>query len=247
MTPEPRPEQTPTVVVAAHSRAPRNWTALVLVLLALAILKPWGSDDAGGPAPPWPDPAVSRSVPGPSPTPDLSAEGLAEPLCLGPASWLVASVEQWRTHPVRVWKVIEPLAGATGPADPAIPSVPVVAYGVPALGWCAPVWGPLRPVGPVEVTAWRIVDGLPASIDLRQIAPVRLTTKFGALYGPPVSCREVCLSPIPGSSPSIASWLPGRYVFRYRDLGEAGTLWFAVELEQLPPMLDTSPPPTALP
>ena len=244
---EPLHEPPPTVVVAASSRGPRNWTVVVIAMLVLAILKPWGGGDSGRDARSQAAPAAPPLIAGPSPTPDLSADGLAEPLCLGPGAWLVASVEQWRTHPVRVWKVIEPITNATGPANPLIPSVPVAAYSVPALGWCAPVWGPLRPVGPATVRAWRIANGPPLPIELRQVAPVSLTTPLGALYGPPGGCAPACPSPAPGASPGPASWLPGRYVFRYEDRGRPEVLWFAVELEQLPPLAEPSASPSAAP
>ena len=239
MAPESRFEPPQTFVVAT-SPAPWKLSAVVLALVALAIVKPWGGD-TGTNRPPQPARTAGPPVAVPSPTPDLSAEGLAEPICLGTGAWLVASVEQWRTHPVRVWKVIEPIAEATGPTDPSIPSVPVVAYAVPALGWCAPAWGPRRPVGPVTVTAWRVVDGLSEPIELRQVAPVVLTTPLGALYGPLATC-PACPSPAPGASPVPETWLLGRYVFRYADEGRPEVLWFAADLEQLPPLVEPPAP-----
>lgn len=244
MAPESRFEPPQTVVVAGSSHVPWKRSAAVLVLLALAILKPWG-DDTGVSHPPPPARTAGPPVAVPSPTPDLSAEGLAEPICLGTGAWLVASIEQWRTHPVRVWKVIEPIDDATGPTDPLIPSVPVVAYTVPALGWCAPAWGPGRPVGPVNVTAWRVVDGLAESIELRQVLPALLKTPLGALYGPRTQCGAGCPSPAPGASPIPETWLLGRYVFRYEDEGRPEVLWFAADLEQLPPLVE--PPPAPFP
>ena len=238
MGPEPPPEPPPTVIIARSSRALRNATAVVISLLVLAVLKPWGASDTRPDSGALTTPAVSPAVATPPPTPDLSADGLAAPLCLAPGSWLVASLEQWRTRPVRVWKVIEPIRTATGPTDPAIPSVPVVAYAVHAVGWCAPVRGVLRPSGLADVTAWRIADRAAVPITLRQIAPERLVTPFGALYGPPEGCLPVCPSAGPSAGPGAApagSWQPGRYVFRYDDTGLSEVLWLAAEVELLPP------------
>src|SRR5258708_1263821 len=131
---------------------------VVLVLLLVAILKPW----AGGTTQP-----TGRLIAGtaepvaitPSPTEDLTAEGLASPICLGTGAWRIASLERWRTQDVRVWRAIDPIDTASGPLDPAIASVPIVAIELTALGWCAPAFGPDLPVGPASVTAWSVRDG----------------------------------------------------------------------------------------
>src|SRR5207248_3056047 len=123
---------------------------IVIVLLAAAILKPW----TAGPAEPTGLGAVAPvSAPAitPIPTEDRSADGLAYPICLGTGGWRVASLETWRTQDVRVWRAIEPIGAATGPLDPAIPSVPIVAVQLRALGWCAPAYGSDRPIGPASV------------------------------------------------------------------------------------------------
>ena len=244
--PEDQPwEQPSTVVVAAATRRPRIWIAAVVLLVAVAILKPWGADkpDRADGAPRG-RPAITAGVAGPSPTADLSAKGLAEPICLGSGHWLVASVEWWRDRPapntgvpeplfglVRVWRTVEPAAIAAGPADPAIPSVRVSAFDVPSLGWCAPVVDASRLIQPATVSAWLIVSGLARPIQLDQVAPANGSTPFGALYGPPFRCDGPCPTLDDRFGPGSKSWAPGRYVFRYGRPDGFGEFWFAVELE----------------
>ncbi|HET7182573.1 MAG TPA: hypothetical protein VFI15_10110, partial [Candidatus Limnocylindrales bacterium] len=167
----------------------------------------------------------------PAPTADRSATGLALAACLGTGAWRVASLETWRNRDVRVWRAIEPLAGATGLDDPGIPSVPVVADELAGLGFCAPAFGPDMPIGPARIQAWEVVGPSAANpiatpIALRQVQPVGGTTPIAGLY-------------VPRSGP----WTSGRVIFRYEDAGAGTTRWFAVELQ----VVGAAPTPPALP
>jgi hypothetical protein len=203
-----------------------------VVLLLVAILKPWGG---GTPQPTGllaiePDSPVASA---PVPTEDRTAQGLAFPVCLDTGGWRVASLETWRTQDVRVWRAIEPIASATGPLDPAIPSVPIVAIELSALGWCAPAFGEAMPVGPATVVAWS-VHGTDASLlRLRQVRPEDGVTPIAALYVPLTDCADqaTCGSPLPAPVPR--QWTTGRVVFRYRDDGTGRIGWFAADVEIL--------------
>jgi hypothetical protein len=203
-------------------------TGFVAVLVALAVLKPWGTGIDPGPSRvprrPTPPPVT------PIPTQDRTAEGLASPICLGAGTWQVASLETWRTQDVRAWRVIEPAVNVSGPLDPAIPSVPIVAIELGALGWCAPAYGPNKPIGPAIVEAWLVRDGGVERLGLRQLQPRTGETPIAALYVPTGTCAA--LLPCPSRSPREARlpWTTSRVVFHYRDVGTGVHAWFAADL-----------------
>lgn len=204
------------------------WAVSALILIA--IVKPWG---IGEPAVLTPErQAISPTItPTPVPTIDQSADGLAASICLGPGSWRIVSLETWRTQDVRVWRAIEPVVDASGPLDPTIPSVPIVAVTLSALGWCAPAYGDGRPVGPASVTAWHVRDGIATELGLRRVQPTSGATPIAALYVPltrcsaPATCAPLLPEPVP------TSWSAGRVVFRYVDKGLARTQWLAADIE----------------
>lgn len=230
-TPDPR-----TIRVRPRSGDSSVAVALlaVAVLVGLAILKPWGAGNPEATAAPRPINSVAVVVT-PAPTEDLTAGGLAAPICLGTGAWRVATLERWRTQDVRVWRAIEPVANASGPTDPSIPSVPVVAVELTGLGWCAPSYGPDTPDGPATVTAWFIQGGVASELLLHQVRPAEGTTPIAALYVPLTRCPEptVCAPLLPELVPG--PWVTGRVVFRYVDEGAGRTAWFAAEVEILPP------------
>ena len=203
------------------------WVAVAL--LAVAILKPWG----GGSTVPSVRPvavAPAAIAATPLPTEDRTAEGLAAQICLGAGAWEVVSLETWRTRDVRVWRAIEPIPAADGPADPAIPSVPVGAQEVAALGWCAPSFGPRRPTGPAKVSAWSVRNGVATDLALRQVQPAAVTA-LAALYVPLTSCpdRTICAPLLPDPVPG--PWTTGRVVFHYVDGGGTTDAWLAADLD----------------
>jgi hypothetical protein len=225
-------------VVHVHARRPDTTLAtalgVVAVLVALAILKPWG---AGSPAATLPLLAVAPTAAAimPAPTEDRTADGLAAPICLGSEGWRIASLERWRAEDVRVWRAIEPIADASGPLDPAIPAVPIVAVELTSLGWCAPTSGLGRPTGPAQVTAWSVRDGSAAELRIRQVLPIEGVTPIAALYVALTVCTEVadCVPLLPAPAPR--RWDNERVVFRYTDLGAKRTSWLAADVTILPP------------
>jgi hypothetical protein len=219
---------------------------VVILLLVVAILKPW----AGGT--PEPTGLLAAGPPSspeitPIPTKDRSAEGLANPICLGAGAWRVASLEMWRTQDVRVWRAITPITSATGPLDPAIPSVPIVAIQLRALGWCAPAFGDDMPVGPVTVTAWTVQGPAATPLQLRQVRPPDGVTPIAALYVPLTLCPEptICAPLLPAPVPR--AWATERVVFRYQDAGTGRVDWFAADIEivdaPVGPAASTTPAP----
>lgn len=208
-------------------------SAFMVLLVALAIVKPWG---VAAPAPsrsPRPFTLPPATVL-PVPTRDRSPEGLAGPICLGAGAWRVASLERWRTSDVRVWRAVEPIADAADPLDPRIPTAPVVALEVTALGWCAPAYGEHRPTGPASVRAWTVRADVATALPLVQTQPSEGVTPIAALYLPTASCT------VPGNCTSSAApgllgrWASGRVVFRWIDEGRGTQAWFAADIVILP-------------
>jgi hypothetical protein len=207
----------------------------VVLAIALAIVKPWGEGPVATETSGRPRVAATgaeAAAPSARPTDDGGAE-LAAPVCLGASGWRIASLETWRDQDVRVWRAIEPIDDAQGPLDPAIPGVPVIALGVGGLGWCAPAYGPARPVGPARIEAWFITAGIAQKIGLRQIQPDHGTTPLAGLYVPlaPCALTEACA---PNQTrPVTQAWPAGRVVFLYEDRETGATEWFAANVELL--------------
>jgi hypothetical protein len=205
---------------------------LVVILIGFAVAKPWADpavESERQPPVARPRPAPTPAGPAtPGPTADTAAD-LAAPICLGAGAWRIASLETWQDTDVRVWRAIEPIAEASGPLDPAIPTAPAVGLEIRALGWCAPAFGPARPVGPAVVETWIVIDGVARHLELRQVLPEAGTTYLGGLYVPVGPC------PIDASCPPAATrdvpqpWTSGRIVFRFEDVGAGTTAWFGAD------------------
>jgi hypothetical protein len=202
-------------------------TGLVVLLVGLAIAKPWDEGTGGQPSRSPRVPAAATAGP-PAPTADVAAT-LAGPVCLGAEAWRVTSHETWRSQEVRVWRSLEPIADASGPLDPAIPSVPIVAVELDALGWCAAAWGPERPVGPADVNAWLVTGRVARELGLVRVEP-EADTPIAALYVPGDLCAGRAPCPSVGSRPWPGGWPGGRVVFRYEDLGAGTVAWFAADV-----------------
>jgi hypothetical protein len=201
---------------------------LIVLLLGLAIAKPWsGPDDgpSGSPSAPV-DRTASGQRNGPAPlatspaADDASLDSAVEAICFNPLSWRVATVERWRDQTIRVWRAIEPRAAAIGPEDGRVPIMPLVSEGVIELGWCAPAGETVRMSGTAVVEVWRRTATGASPVTLTSQRPGPTTSPYGALYGSP-------------AAPQAALWNDGTYVFHQRaPSGEES--WFGVELERRP-------------
>lgn len=213
-----------------------SFAALAVVLvIALAVVKPWagpgGASTQSGPDVVRPLPAASTTEAAaatPGPTADTAAD-IAAPLCLGAGAWRIASLELWRERDVRVWRAIEPIAEASGPLDPTIPTAPAVGLEIRALGWCAPAYGPGRPIGPADIQAWIVIDGVAHELELLQVLPWEQTTYLAGIYVPVAPCPIGTTCPRTATRSVPQLWTSGRVVFRYEDLGAGTTAWFGAE------------------
>lgn len=186
------------------------------LLVAILVVKPWG----GGLATPQaPESAGSSRAPvltatGELPTaaPQSQAEVIADQ-CRAPSGWRILMVARWHNETVHIWSAVKPVATAD-PGDPEIPYLSVIADEIPALGYCAPLFGPERPAGRSAADLWRIAaDGRPESIHPPRLEPPFETSLVG-LYAPPAATS-------PGGS---KTWPSGRYLFN------ANGLWFGIDL-----------------
>lgn len=213
----------PTLVkVGGASPFTARWVAVALSLVAVLVIKPWG--DSGNATTAGPGSSGRAAAPvasariEPSEPPRSPAEVIADE-CRAPAGWRILTTERWPGRTVAIWWAIEPVVAAD-PADPRIPYLSILAAGVPALGYCAPLFGPDRPPDTAMVHLWKALpDG-----KVEELHPVRLQPPFQsslvALYAPPGTAGERL-------DPS-ATWLTGRYLFSAADH------WFGVDLRVTP-------------
>ena len=197
------------------------WAALVAGALVVLAVKPWATDEHSTPSVSSVASAAIASTDAPQPserhrTPDevVAAD------CLAPSGWRIFTVERWHEQTLRIWWAIEPVV-ADDPFDPRIPILSLVAVDVPALGYCAPLFGPDRPLPGTVVRMWRAGPGGA----ITEIRTLRLQPPFEtpllALYAPPGSSAD---QPDPA-----ATWPTGRYLF------SSGDRWFGVDLRIEPP------------
>ena len=194
-----------------------RWAVIVAIMVAILVLKPWGSttDQARGPLIAEPVRTANGSHPA-NPTTPTVAEG--DGICLDVGAWLVASVQRDRGRTIRMWQAMTPVATASGPLDPGIPELAIRSDGVLELGWCAPKEDHDAPTREATVDAWRTDAGIAARIPL--IRPIAgAAAAFGAVYLP--------------ASPTPTLWSDGTYVFRHRS-SNGQEHWFGLILEGRP-------------
>lgn len=216
------------LVPGGGSRRPVAVLLLILAVLALGLLKPWGAGPAsvgsasvGRLAPPS---ATSAEVPGrslplavpagASPDPNSTAGG---PCSYGLA-WRLFTAEASDVGPIHTWYGLVPVQ-ASGPTDPRIKVVLIHSTTIGQLGYCnLTIPGSTRVVG---TRAWRLVPG-----DVAQalvLEPVSGSSSVdpasGVIYAPP------------GVTGPSGVWAPAEYVFALRFATNPATeAWFAVDI-----------------
>ena len=206
--------------------------AIIVVAFAIAIVKPWGGAlDVVQPlrtlttlnqASPT---TAASSVAPPSEVPRSSAEIVADQ-CRAPGGWRIFTIERWHDVTVHVWSAIEPVR-TSDPHDPAIPYLSIVAEDVPALGYCAPLFGPERPPDGAVAHLWHAPPtGAIAALDPPRLQPP-FESSLVAVYAPPSTRRPPDLSTV--------TWPSGRYLF------DADGRMFGVDLR----IITSAPQPTA--
>lgn len=190
--------------------------AVLGAVLVILIVKPWGAGEVTSAIQQSPRESLVAPSTGPAANPTAAPRSQAEVIadqCRAPSGWRILTVARWHDETVHIWSAVEPVATAD-PADPQIPYVSMVADQIPALGYCAPLFGPDRPVGGATAALWRIAaNGTAESLHPARIEPPFETALVG-LYAPPPAIRP----------DQPASWPSGRYLFN------AAGRWFGIDL-----------------
>jgi hypothetical protein len=206
-------------VGGSGSRLPLIVIGVLAGALALAIAKPWaGSPSGAASSPRTADARTTEPPPAISPPPGPS---IADTVCHAETGWRLSTIETNNGRPIKTWYSVAPVA-ATGPSDPAMPTIRIYAESLQRLGYCAGLAAGL-PVAVTSASGWRSSPvGTPAPIPLvRATEPGFDDSELGALFLPPPS--------VAGATPG--DWPPGRYVFAVRTRPAPGDrLWFAAEV-----------------
>ena len=123
-------------------RGPLVAAGVLVVLLLVAVAKPWaGGPDSGTPSQEPPSPSAEAALsPSPSATPRLAEIDQA---CLNENGWRVFTVGTNAGVAVDTWYSIDPVR-ASGPTDPSIATLRVYTETLTRLGYCTAASGTLR-------------------------------------------------------------------------------------------------------
>jgi hypothetical protein len=257
------------VAVGGASKSPLWLAALGVLLVVVAILKPWGS--LGGPAAtsvetsgPAAVPtagtsarlgasasatasAAVRSMPSPSQSPAVTSNPAAI-ACLQPAGWRIVTLQRTDRAESRSWIVIQPAIGAGGPGDAVIAPFRLAEEDVVAIGFCGNDQHQGSPPALV-VDAWR------ASVTTGEWDPIVIVgSRLGGLagggvatvYAPAAGPGASAAGRTPATEPAIPAstqWQAGRYAFKVTVIdSSATTYWFRVDLRWPPEPTSTGRP-----
>lgn len=212
----PKPVQ--TTRVARRRPGTQRVIAAGVVLLALSIIRPWGSD----PAPVLPADRSTTTVgpvvqdtppPGGGSGVTIADTARAEPsvgpgqIACPPTGWHVVSFDQLAADwTVRTSTPAIPVL-AHGPADPAIGELALESPAVVALGLCGPVARTAATPAPAWATATRIVAAW------RRTGTGADAVRLEATDGPP-EAGLARLYRLPGSPSASSAWPPGHFILQ---------------------------------
>lgn len=201
-----------TVRVARSRPGVRAGVASTVLLLMLAVLKPWApavgaTASTAGDVPPSFVALVPGGTSGTAVASTPLASAAADP-SPGPGEmtcqvedWQIVSLDRLADWIVRTWTPAS-AAPATGPLDPAIPTVRLDSPRVLGLGVCAPgsALGP-NPAGVGAIGAiWRIASNRAVNVT------------FAPLVADPTRPPRPGVTSLYRSVHDPAGWAPGRYV-----------------------------------
>ena len=202
---------------------------VALVLLVLAILKPWG---------PTPDPATVAPRYTLTPTEILNFADLP----CSSRMWLIEADTRWAGQVVRSW-ILTDAAEATGPTDPRIRFVVVAAQEVLSIGYCPSYRDDNRPHDQLTIYQLEPTVTIVPTTTLR--VPQDADAAVNELFAP-------LSTPGPSGQPARqVAWEAGRYVIRIE--GSGGYLrWLGLEIRLIaaggtPPTGGTPSPATEAP
>jgi hypothetical protein len=197
----------------------RRGALVVVCLLGLAMVKPWGEAEAPPQRPATQ--AVARATPAPRPP-----ESPISAICHESTSWRVATEGSFVGSQIREWGFVVPVAAAS-PSDPLIPFVGFSFTRLRALGYCAPA-DPERSID-LHVVVFRLDDsGTSTALEVEREARTPMWSAAGLFSITPSAGAGPSAGPLPGPA---ASWPPGRYVFALRG-SDFGEIWFGAAIRE---------------
>jgi hypothetical protein len=247
------PFRVETVPVRRASRLPTAVAALAVVMVVVAIVKPWDGTDQAQldrvPASPVlaavNAPLPTPYPPGPAKTPAVSMPASAAILApgqveCGSADWQVVTLGTFLSWTVRTWIAIAPVE-AGGPGDPTIPVLSLGGSDVAGMGVCAPATRPgaLSPASRI-VAAWRQSAGGATAAAFGRVAlsDLDIAPLGGPAGGPadlrstaPVSVVEL-VRPFPATQRE--RWPAGRYILLLASPDRGPDRWIAVDIGGAP-------------
>ncbi len=170
---------------------------------------------------PSPSPSATRAAPAP-PSP-YRAPGAFH--CVGGAHWVLVTDEVQGARRVRSWIRIDPVIGATGPDDPAIPWIRVGADAVEGIGVCVP-YAPRYPaatVPPDAAGSTLVVRRAVTTGGVRRWQTVPLVPWAGEMSAD----GGFVVAP---SGPSGGAWVEGDYIVEVRPAGVGPSAWIGVRV-----------------
>jgi len=239
----PEPEETPVRPVKLERVGAFSWRpfaviAVVLIVIGIAIVKPWEK--------PKPVPLIARPLPTATPqpakkTPEPTPRPTIDPvidaassrmLCNAPPGWRLITMETDVLGYSRTMFGIDP-ATASGPADSTIPTVDLHATDLFGVGACRPNPEGLRisdlPLNPI--TIWQVLPtgGAPRKVEDPFVIDDPLS-RLGEVYlGPPAADAAA-----PAQSGSQPSWQPARYVVEISAANSQDqALWFGLDFTNI--------------
>ena len=232
---DPEPQQVEVQPVGGVPRRVFAAILFVLLVIAVAIVKPWNSAQVGpAPAPTnllalVPATAAASASPlegTPAPTMDAGlAEARLRTQCGSAADWHLLTMETDPLGDARTLYGQTPVQAA-GPDDPTIPSVDLTAIRLYGIGACRPGYLEATDEGvPVTgVSIWQLgANGQAAMIGDLSVIDTDLSRVGEAYFAPPRPAADP-LSP-PGQAPA---WGPGHYVVEVAATAGRPTLWFGL-------------------
>lgn len=260
------------VPVRRTGRGPVVIAALAATLVAVSIVKPWSGGDPGtaDPSRDFASPAplalsaeadgvvapadASLGTPAdaaPAPGRPGTAKGIAAaetaPLApgqvaCGSSDWRIVTLGDFGRWTVRTWIAIMPVE-ASGPADPAIPSLSFGGSDIAGLGACAPSVSPIDPgrasriieawrQGATDATTTTATDGGTGTgptwerVTLAQLDPLPSGGPRATRLAP-TSVTEL-YRPVPASQ--HGRWPAGRYVLLLASPDAGADRWIGIDI-----------------
>jgi hypothetical protein len=214
------------VRVGPSSRDPTLVAVVLVGVIAVMLVKPWGEPVAPATAVATPEGRAAAVLPPrPVPTPAREISGV-ERLCYEPSSWWLAAIVRWPGQTVQTRELL-PAARAQSPLDPAIPFEAIHSSRVQAIGYCAPVAGTERPPNDATVAVWRLDQRGAVQIQPPTV-PEMGGSILGRLWSPPPG-PVATLPPADPRNTADATWPTGRYVITIQA-GGAYSRWLGVEV-----------------